>query len=209
MPSRTSGSSVWRAAAWVGVAVVAAGCGSVQPPRFHSLMPASASSAKAFSEAGPLAWEVLPVGIPQGVDQPQWVVRRADGSLAVLEQERWIAPLAEELRAAITERLTQMLGAPLTESGGEMQRRWRIKVDVQRFESSPGVEARLEALWSVRAVSGEAASLSCRVEIAQSPGADGYLGLANAHRQGVRKLGDAIGSALKALSSGQQGVCSG
>ena len=212
MPSRTARSSGWRAAVWGNMMVLGAllaGCGTAQPPRFHSLLPAPAAVAMSMTVPGPLVWEVSTVGIPPAVDQPQWVVRRADGSLAVLEQERWIAPLADELRAAVSERLTFILGAPMVDANGTPQRLWRVKIDVQRFESWPGREARLDALWSVRAVGGDAASLTCRVEIAEASVSDGYLGLAAAHRRVVGRLGVSIGSAIKALSAGQAVGCSG
>src|SRR5436309_2906138 len=73
-----------------------AGCASVQAPRYHTLMPSPAATVRPLAPAGSMAWEVLPVAVPAGVDQPQWVVTTVDGSLAVLEQERWIAPLGEE-----------------------------------------------------------------------------------------------------------------
>jgi len=190
-------------------AALFAGCSSVAPPRFHTLMPAPASVAPKVVAAGALAWEVLPVAIPARVDQPQWVVRTADGSLAVLEQERWIAPLADEIRAAVAERLTQTLGAPLPAAAAEPRNRWRVRIDVQRFESAPGREARLEATWTVRSESDGAATLSCRGEFVQPLASVGYRALALGHQLAVSQLGEAISGALKALSVGQAATCAG
>ena len=193
----------------IGLALIAllAGCSSAQPPRYHTLLPARAPIARPAAPAGSVAWEVLPVAVPAGVDQPQWVVRTVDGSLAVLEQERWIAPLAEEFRAAVTDRLTQILGAPA--ASAEPRKRWRVRIDVQRFESSPGREARLEATWTVNSLSETAISLRCRDEFVATATSGDYLALAKAHQQGVAKLADDIGSALKALSAGQLASCRG
>jgi len=57
----------------VGVAVLAllTACSSAQPPRYHTLMPAPASTGRPPAPAGSLAWKVLPVAVPAGVDQPQ------------------------------------------------------------------------------------------------------------------------------------------
>lgn len=184
-----------------------AGCGSVQPPRYHSLMPAPSSTARPAAAAGSLVWEVLPVAVPAGVDQPQWVVRTADGSLAVLEQERWIAPLGEEIRAAVTDRLTQVLGAPAASAAPG--RRWRIRIDVQRFESAPGREARIEATWTLASDAEAAAPLRCHSEIVQPLAASGYLALAKGHQQAAAQLAAAIASALKAVTAGQAPTCSG
>ena len=204
------------ASAAIGVAVLAlvasvaqlAGCGSAQPPRYHTLMPAPASTMRAPAPAGSLAWEVLPVAVPAGVDQPQWVVRTVDGSLAVLEQERWIGPLGEEIRAAVADRLTQEVGAPAVSA--ESRKRWRIRIDVQRFDSTPGREARLEATWTLSsdADAAAAAALRCRGEFVQALAASGYLALAKGHQQAVATLADAIGSELKALNAGQTATCS-
>jgi len=183
-----------------------AGCGSAQPPRYHTLMPAPASTVRAPAGAGSLAWEVLPVAIPPGVDQPQWVVRTVDGSLAVLEQERWIAPLGEEIRAAVANRLTQQLGTPAVSA--ESRKRWRILIDVQRFESAPGREARLEATWTLSSDADAAAALRCRAEFVQALAAGGYVALATGHQQAIATLADTIGSELKALNAGQTTTCS-
>ena len=199
-----------RRGAAIGMALLAAltGCASVQPPRYHTLMPASALAAgRPPAPAGSLAWEVLPVAVPAGVDQPQWVVRTVDGSLAVLEQERWIGPLGEEIRAAVAQRLTQQLGAPAVSVPGEPRKRWRIRIDVQRFDSVPGREARLEATWTVRSGAEPATALRCRGEFVQTPASAGYPALAQGHRQAVATLADTIGAELKALGAGQPADC--
>jgi len=191
-------------AAGIAAALLGA-CSAAQPPRYHTLMPATPASAPGVASGAGLAWEVLPVVIPMQVDQPQWVVRTADGSLALLEQERWIAPLGDEIRAAVSERITRLLGSPA--ASAEPGKRWRIQIDVQRFDSTPGREARLEATWTLRSGADSAAMLSCRGEFVQPLETGGYLPLAKGHQEGVAKLGDAIGAALKALAAGQHPAC--
>jgi hypothetical protein len=193
----------------IGVALLAllVGCSSAQPPRYHTLMPAPGPSARAPAPAGSLAWEVLPVAVPAAVDQPQWVVRTVDGSLAVLEQERWIAPLGEEVRAAIADRLAQDLGAPA--ASADAGKRWRIRVDLQRFDSAPGREARLEATWTLSSDADAALTVRCRGEFLQPLVSGGYLPVAQGHRQAIAQLANAIGGQLKALSAGQSASCSG
>ena len=209
-------SSRRRAAPGRAVAAILAGtlalgaCSSAQAPRFHSLMPAPATGAATpaakVAPAGVLAWEVLPVGVPPGVDQPQWVVRSIDGSLVVLEQERWVGPLADEIRAAVTAQLTQSLGAPAARTSNL----WRVRIDVQRFESAPGREARIEVVWSVASDAGpSAAALRCRGEFTQVPDAGGYLALAAGHQKSVARMTESIASGLKAVAAGQAGSCQG
>lgn len=189
----------------VALLALLAACSSAQPPRFHTLMPEPAVTARPPAPAGSIAWEVLPVTVPAGVDQAQWVVRTVDGSLAVLEQERWISPLGEELRAAVAERLTREVGAPAVTA--EARKRWRIRIDVQRFDSVPGREARLEATWTLSSDADAAAALRCRGEFVQTPAASSYLALAKGHQQAAGMLADAIGGGLKALNAGQTATC--
>ena len=59
----------------------------------------------------PFVVDVLPVSVPPQVDQPQWLVRAPDDSLQMLEQERWAAPLRDEIRSAVAERLIARWGA--------------------------------------------------------------------------------------------------
>jgi uncharacterized lipoprotein YmbA len=193
----------------IGVALFAmlTGCSSTQPPRFHTLMPAPAATARPPAPAGLLVWEVLPVAVPAGVDRPQWVVQTADGSLTVLEQERWIAPLGEEIHAALIDRLTQVVGASALSAEPHM--RWRIRIDVQRFDSGPGREARLAATWALSSDAKAVAALRCHGEFVQTPAASGYVALAQGHKQAVAALADAIGGTLKALSTGQTASCPG
>jgi uncharacterized lipoprotein YmbA len=167
-------------------ALVAAGCASVPPTRFHTLLPAPGATSTSATSV-PAGWELLPVGVPVQVAQPQLVVRLADDTLAVLEHERWIAPLADELRAAIAERLAR---APATAST-----RVRISVDVTRFESAPGRYARIEADWGLRPPTGGGETLRCRGVFDQAVG-PGLPALSAGHRAAVAELGDAIAATL-------------
>jgi uncharacterized lipoprotein YmbA len=195
----------------LGAALCLGGCSAPQPPRFHSLMPtpaetgaAQAATAGRVSAAGSLAWEILPVAVPPGVDQPQWVVRGVDGSLLVLEQERWVGPLAEEIRAALTARLLQSLGVPAAQ-GTPL---WRVRVDILRLESAPGREARIDATWTILGDAGVAA-LRCRGEFVQVPATEGYMALSASLQIVVSRLADAIGGGLKSAAAGKPGSCEG
>lgn len=184
-------------------------CSSVPPPRFHTLMlaPTGAAASSSVLAAGSLSWEVLPVKVPAQVDQPQWVVRTVDGSLTVLEQERWIAPLGDEIRAAVAERVTKALGAAATSAAAG--KRWQVRIEVQRFDSVPGVEARLGATWTLTSDAEGAVTLRCRGEFVQAVAGPGYLALGAAHQGTVGQLADAIVRELTALGAGRTALCGG
>jgi uncharacterized protein len=174
--------------------------------RFHTLLPAERAAA-ASATAIPI--EMPPVAVPAQVDHAQWVVRQPDDSLLMLEQDRWAAPLRDELRGAIVERLTSQWGA--IDVRGVAQPApavWRVRVDVQRFESIPGREARLEATWSLSVSQrGGSMPLVCRTALVEQPAADGIPGLAAAHRRAAVRLADEIGARLKALQAGEPARC--
>ena len=179
-----------------------AACSSPAPPRYHSLLPAQ-TQLRAAAGNSTAAWQLLPVSIPTQVDQPQFVVRRADDTFAVLEQERWIAPLADEIRAALGEHLAATLGAPGA-AAAPGRKDWRIALDVQRFDSSPG-RSTLVAQWTLLAGSGTPA-LRCRSVHEQNVGAAAPA-LAAGHRQVLQQLGAAIAGTVAALDAGRPGGC--
>ena len=184
---------------WLGsaLALVLAACGSAPTTHFHTLMPAPGAST---ARTAPQGWHLLPVSVPVQVDQPQWVIRQPDDTLALLEDERWAAPLGDEIRAALAERLRGHL-QPLRRATG-----WRIAVEVQRFDSLPGRRAHLEAEWSLRGADTSGATLRCRSLITESAAA-GYPALAAAHRAALQRLGDTLAEALKALDEGRPATC--
>jgi uncharacterized protein len=180
-----------------------ASCSSVAPPRFHTLLPSARAASTPASGAGP-AWQMPPVTIPAQVDQPQFVVRRADDTLAVLEQERWIAPLQDEIRAALVEHLTLKVGSPGARPLAG-RKDWRVVIDVSRFDSTPG-RAGLVVEWALLAGAGESAALRCRSRFEQPVDA-GMAALAAGHRQNLERLGASIALGLTTLDAGQQPGC--
>lgn len=120
------------------------------PIHYHTLAAAS-DHAPAVSRPAPFVIEVLPVGVPPQIDQPQMVVRQGEGGLALLENQRWSAPLADELRGALSAELTRCLGAQdvaglIRPAGIPVL---RVKVQVRRLDAWPGQLVRLVADWSL------------------------------------------------------------
>lgn len=179
-----------------------AACSSPAPPRYHSLLPAQ-TQLRAAAGNSTAAWQLLPVSIPTQVDQPQFVVRRADDTFVVLEQERWIAPLGDEFRAALSEHFAANLGPPGA-APAPGRKDWRIAVDVQRFDSVPG-RSTLVAQWALLA-SGDTPALRCRSVHEQNVGAAAPA-LAAGHRQALQQLGAAIAGTVAALDAGRPGGC--
>ena len=174
--------------AFAALLMATAGCSSTPPIRFHSLL----AGTGAPSPAAPARYVDLgPVGVPASVDQPQWVVRLPDESLRVLEQERWVAPLRDEIRAALLDGLRQRSGVAdartVSAPQGEVA---RVRVDLQRFESIAGRGTWLEARWTVAP-----GDLACSASLQEAADSN-PLALAAAHRRAVNALADRIGASL-------------
>ena len=64
-----------------------AACSASAPPvRLHTLMPAELAQRDPLAGRTPLFIALEPIRVPAQVDQPQWLIRLPDESLAVLEQ---------------------------------------------------------------------------------------------------------------------------
>lgn len=190
-------------AAVLGAAVLALAACASAPMHYYTLV-APAAEASATPIAAGTAFELLPVSIPAQDDQPQLVIRQGSQGVALLQSERWIAPLADEIRSALSADLTRELGGPdVTGLPHGKRPVLRIKVDVRRFDSQPGGYALLDAAWSVRPLGQEgAAGLACTSRL-RVPVGSGYAALVQGHQQALAGLARQLAEGSRALAAGQ------
>jgi len=202
----TNSSNTKRFAMGVAVAsaILLAGCSAPAPTQFHSLLtpPGASPEAPATIGASTLIYDFGPVSIPPQVNQPQFVIRNPDDSLTLLEQQRWVAPLSDDIRGAMAERLGRRFGARIARDALPGQKAaLRLNVDVLRFEAMPGREIRVEAAWSIRTLSDSPIGLRCHSDIRQSVG-NGYEAMTAGYRSAMALLSDDIGPVLQAMTKG-------
>jgi uncharacterized protein len=188
-------------------ATMLAACASA-PMHYYTLVPApDTGPANAQGASAAFQFELLPVGIPAQDDVPQLVVRQGGQSVSLLGGERWIAPLADEVRNALSVDLSHRLNAQDITTGLPVDGKpvVRIKVELQRFDSSPGNYALIDATWTVRPLKGEAV-LTCRSRINEDAG-QGYEGLVAGHQRALSELADRIASVAPALAQGTAPAC--
>jgi uncharacterized lipoprotein YmbA len=161
------------------MALALAGCSST-PTQYLTLVPSAAQSATGGNAVGP----TVSVTIPSQVDQPQLAIRRSDGSMVLLEYERWIAPLSDEIRTALTLALARQWPAGSADAV-------RVSVDVQRFDSVPGQYALLDAVWTLTTIGSPPQTTSCRSSI-RIPVDGGYPALARGHQAAIEQLATQI-----------------
>lgn len=181
-----------------------AACAS-EPAHYYTLL-APAPAEAGMTPPASFNFELMPVGIPAQVDQPQLVIRQGGQGVAPLSGQRWIAPLADEVRAALSADLARALhaqdatGLP---SGGKP--RLRIKVDLRRFDSAPGDYALVDAAWSVRQLQGDA-MLACTSQFREPVGA-GYDALVEGHQRALARLAGEIAQVAGPVAAGQSPGC--
>jgi uncharacterized protein len=167
-----------------------ADCSSTPTQYLTLVAPAARSAPGDGSAVGPA---LLTVIIPSQVDQPQLAVRRADGSMTLLETERWIAPLGDEIRTALALGLARQWPANSADV--------RVTVDVQRFDSVPGQYALIDAVWTMSTAGAAAEKISCRSSI-RIPVSAGYPALAKGHQAALEQLAAQIAKQASSLHSG-------
>ena len=171
---------------------------SPAPTHYYTLMPPVAEGAAPVASG--LQFEMSTVRIPVQVDQPQLVVRQDSGTLAILETQRWSAPLVDEFHDALASQLESKLGTRNLEGLPKQPGRpvLSLQTDVRRFESLPGRYALIDVVWSLRQRSEgkPARSLTCSSQIRQPSGVE--LGsLVQAHQQAIAQLAGQIAGAAQ------------
>lgn len=194
----------------VGALLALAACASA-PLHYYTLVaPADESAGRLVAQSATpsLPFELLSVSVPAQVDQPQLVVRESGQGVALLGSERWIAPLSDEVRSALSADLARELHSQdVSGLPGNDKPLLRIKLDLRRFDSQPGSYALIEGAWSVRLLRGvHPAALACTSRINEAVG-PGYDALVQGHQRAISALAAQIAAAARSLGNGQSPVC--
>jgi uncharacterized protein len=176
--------------------VVAAGCGTSPPARFYTL---GATAQPGGAPPASCTVVVGPVSMPPAVDRPQLVLQVAPNRVTVDEFHRWAAPLDDAVARAIAADLAVLLGTPrvaaLPATG--VTPTHRVTVDVQRFETRPGEQVLIEALWIVQPAAGGEAATGRTIATEPVEGKD-IEAVAAAHSRALATVSADIAAAIRA-----------
>jgi uncharacterized lipoprotein YmbA len=175
--------------------VLAAGCAS-PASRFYTLS-ATTTPAAASSD---VSVAVGPVSVPVVVDRPEIVVTTSPNQVRLEEFNRWASPLQNNIARVVAENLVAMLGTPRVTLSQSLSADadYRAAIEVQRFESTPGEAATLDAVWTViRAKDGK--SQTGRTNVREVTQGNGYDALAAAHSRALARLSQNIADAVRAI----------
>ena len=176
---------------------LAAACSPTPMSRFYTL---SAVGAPAAAPAA-LSVAVGPVIVPAAIDRPQIVVTVGPNQVRLDEFNRWAAPVQNDIARVVAENLVAMLGTPRVVVSPQMLASgidYRAGIEVQRFESTPGESAALDAVWTVsRALDGK---LKTGRTTVREPVADkSFDAVAAAHSRAMAQMSREIAEAVRAL----------
>jgi uncharacterized protein len=181
------------------LAVAAAGCSRSPRVTFYTLESGAQVETAAAVAAVP-AVAVGPVTLPEVVDRPQLVVRVAANRVEILETHRWAEPLKSEIPRLIAENLRRLLGSNKVSSylqHAGVDADYRLLVDIQRFESSPGEAVIVEAVWSLRRAAGGAPKTG-RSLVREPVDAAGYDPLVAAYGRALLAVSRDLATAIRA-----------
>ncbi|KAG8148857.1 PqiC family protein [Burkholderia catarinensis] len=188
-----------RIATCVALAVLSA-CAS-SPVHYHTL--GMADGAGGETGASRPAWliDMQTVHVAAPADGSRLAVQRGPERVDILEQERWVSPLGDEMRGGLSTRVTSRLNTIDVHRVAHPDDTpiYRVAVDVQRVESWPASHVLLDATWSVGAGSGQPA-LMCR-SIVQAGASAGYDALVDAHRHALDTLALGIAAGIRAAAT--------
>ncbi|KNC15983.1 MULTISPECIES: PqiC family protein [unclassified Pseudomonas] len=186
------------------------GLGACSSPVTHYYtLQDTAPSAPSRLAAPSFQFEMLAVRMPVQVDQPQLVVRQDRGNLAILENDRWSAPLADEFHDALTDRLERQLGTrDLAGLPKDAQKPvLSVQTDVRRFDSLPGQYALVDVVWSLgmRGGAQPRRTLTCASQIRETAGVE-LSSLVVAHQRIIDQLAKQIATTARQWAQGN-GAC--
>jgi uncharacterized lipoprotein YmbA len=136
---------------------------------------------------------VGPVGVPDVVDRPQFVVRVGANQVALTEQARWAEPLKSAIARVVAANLASLVPARIV-NPRDTTPYYRIVIDVQRFESTPGESVLIDTAWSVAPKEGE--RRSGRSVVRQKVAGKDYDSLAAAHSAALASISKEIAAAI-------------
>ncbi|VWB77395.1 putative lipoprotein [Burkholderia lata] len=173
------------------------GCGSSPKASFYTLAP----DAMLASTENIAAVRVVvgPVTVPDLVDRPQIVTRGAGSRVNIDEFARWAEPLKTDIARVIAADLGTLLGSAqvnVFDAGAGAAPAWRVRVDVMRFDSTPGDSVTVDAQWTIRPP-GKPGVVMGRSVVHEPVHGQGYDALVTAHDRALGAVSRDIASVIR------------
>ncbi|WP_257993607.1 PqiC family protein [Cupriavidus pauculus] len=125
-------------------------------PRYYTLSTTSdllpVATETVNQKKAPLWIAVSPVQVPERLNRTNLILGQGGGSQRVLEHDRWLAPLPDEFRDALSAQLQSILGAVDTyqQDAGRTGPAYRINVRIVRLDAELDGQVSALVSWTVR-----------------------------------------------------------
>jgi uncharacterized lipoprotein YmbA len=177
-----------------------AACGTPAKINYYTLaLPAAAPGAS--PAAGASNVYVGPITLPETVDRPQMVKRLDANRVEIADLDRWAEPLKAAIPRLVAETLSRELGGATvmtSRQSAALAFDYRVGIDVQRFDFSPGEGAAVDALWTIRGDK-DAASRTGRSAAREPAAGAGPEAMAAAQSRALDQVARDIAAAIRAM----------
>jgi uncharacterized lipoprotein YmbA len=184
------------------LAAFTSGCAS-SPAHFYTLSPSAPAATAPASTTSNLTIIVGLVTIPAIVDMPQIVISKGTNQVAADQFNLWASPLRSNIALVVCANLSAQLGTPNVSSVLRVDADYRVEIDVQVFESTPGESARLVSIWTVRRVK-DGRTQTGHTNTREASLEKSYQALAAAHSRALNTLSTNIADAIRVLDHATQ-----
>jgi uncharacterized protein len=181
------------------LAALCTGCAST-PSHLYTLSATATAAANPDQSLSNLTIVIGSVSIPAIVDMQPMVIQTGANNITVDQFNRWASPLRSNIALVVGDNLAAILGTSKVSSALILDADYRIAIDVQTFESSPGDSATLSALWTVRRVK-DGKSLTGRTTVRETSMEKSFEALAAAHSKALGRLSTDIAEAIRTLNA--------
>jgi uncharacterized protein len=188
--------------------IVSAGVGCTSAPvRYYTLTPPPDKTLSASQIS--LSIDVRVVHTPPQLNRTELMVRTGPTEVTLLENERWAAPVNDEIKDALRLELQRRLSR-MTELRPGITK-LTLDIDVRHLEAELGQYALLEASWSATlSVTGQrsngAGTTTCMFQ-AEEKIRTGYAGMVEGYQREIAALAGAIVAVLTGPASGIDAAC--
>jgi uncharacterized lipoprotein YmbA len=142
------------------------------------------------------------VEVPDYLDRPQIVTRKANNELEIDEFERWAGELQKDIGRVLGETMSVALSgcnAAILTGRRLVPADLRITVHILRFEAMPGGVVWLRALWSVFRGEGRQLVFRGESDLAEPVQGQGHEAIVAAMGRAVGRMGVEMAGALRPL----------
>jgi len=187
------------------VLLLVLGCTSSPPTRFYTLssLQEGGGELRGSPSDQDLAIGVGPIKFPEYLDRTEIVTRSSSYKITLSGFDLWAGSLAEDFSRVLAENLSVLLS---TESvivypqPGSGIARYRIIMDVIRFDGSLGGDVSLIARWSILEGKERKVVFARKSTIKEPSGAKDYEAMVTANSRALEKLSREIADAIRTLA---------